>query len=288
MRAGLTVVIAVFNREKEIGRCLDSIGAQTVRPTQVIVVDDGSSDASAEVARSHHAVTSVLEQPHGGAAAARNTGLAAVETEWVMFFDSDDVMAPDHVESALSEASEDVDIVGWDIERVMLDGSRRVNFFEPKNIEWHNLMHGTMATQRYMARTKLVRDAGCWNPRALIWNDIELGSRILKFKPRVVKVPGCRVTVYESAKSITGLSWKENIEKYKVTLGLLAETLGPEREEWIALKTAILAADVWREDKVTGRALYQGIARKSFKVRLGYLYRRLGGRGYARIVGFRF
>ena len=70
------VVIPVFNGERYLGEAIASVCAQSYRPVEVIVVDDGSTDGSADIARSIPGVR-VLEQERGGPAVARNAGATA-------------------------------------------------------------------------------------------------------------------------------------------------------------------------------------------------------------------
>lgn len=280
----ITVVIPVYNREKELARCLDSIAAQTCLPARVIVVDDGSSDSTVVVAREHPLRPEVKETAHGGAAAARNVGLAHVETGWTMFFDSDDVMGPRHIESAASAISDNVDIVGWDVTEVSFDGRERVLRFEVPDIEWHNIMHGSMATLRYMARTELFRKAGGWNEKVRIWDDVELGMRLLRLHPRLTKINERNALQMCTTVSITGANWKDNFDKYATTFEAFRENIGYRHSDWIALKQAILAADVWREDREKGREIYEQIPHRSAAVRFAYHYRRRGLRGAARLL----
>ncbi|KQQ42954.1 glycosyltransferase family 2 protein [Nocardioides sp. Leaf307] len=105
--ADVTVVMPAMNRAHLIGRALDSIAAQTVRPSSVLVVDDASTDDTVRVAREHGA--SVLELAvNGGSGPARNRGIEAATTEWIAFLDSDDTWLPDHLETVLAEAGDRV------------------------------------------------------------------------------------------------------------------------------------------------------------------------------------
>lgn len=280
----LTVVIPVYNREVELKRCLDSIEAQSVLPSAIIVVDDGSTDRSVEVARAHSVGATVIPGPHLGSAAARNTGLEQVSTDWTMFFDSDDTMESDHIESAIRLVDNDVDVIGWDVRSVLNDGTAKILPFETIDMQWHNIMHATMATQRYMARTSIFREAGGWNSRLQIWNDIELGARILRLSPRIRKADGVRVNQYVGDKSMTGPSWDANTDKYPATFEALARTIGRDHPDWLDLKKAILAADIRRENSQSGLLLFKSITNKSFALRFAYYYRRLGGRGAARLL----
>lgn len=89
-----SVVIPAYNSERFLGEALASVSAQTYAPVETIVVDDGSSDGTAEVARAHPEAI-LIEQENSGPAAARNRGFKASCGEFIAFHDSDDVMTPD-------------------------------------------------------------------------------------------------------------------------------------------------------------------------------------------------
>jgi glycosyltransferase involved in cell wall biosynthesis len=92
-----SVVIPVLNGERFLGEAIQSVLAQSYRPIEVIVVDDGSTDGSVGVARSFPGVR-VLEEGHAGPAVARNIGARAATGEFLAFHDADDVLPPDKLE----------------------------------------------------------------------------------------------------------------------------------------------------------------------------------------------
>jgi glycosyltransferase involved in cell wall biosynthesis len=100
----VSVVMAAFNEEAFIGEALRSVSAQTYRPVEVIVVDDGSSDRTAEVAASHD--VRLLRLPHSGPSAARNAGLAVARGEYWTIFDADDVMPPERLSHQVAHMEE--------------------------------------------------------------------------------------------------------------------------------------------------------------------------------------
>ncbi|MEZ0491254.1 glycosyltransferase family 2 protein [Kineococcus sp. TBRC 1896] len=109
--ADVTVVMPAMNRAHLIGRALESIAEQTVRPREVIVVDDASTDDTVAVAREHGAT--VIELPvNGGSGPARNRGIEAATTEWIAFLDSDDAWHPDHLERVLASSVGHVLVAG--------------------------------------------------------------------------------------------------------------------------------------------------------------------------------
>lgn len=283
LRPGVTIVIPAYNRQDELKRCLDSIYAQTLRPAQIIVVDDGSTDLTADVARGHKAGVTLIEGPHAGAAAARNLGLENVTTEWTMFFDSDDTMNPDHIENAMKGASDSVDVVGWDVNYYYLSGKRRTFAFATRNLSWHNLMHGSFSTQRYMARTDLFRRAGGWNTSLTLWDDIELGERLLQLNPRVTKVGGRAVNIYQTDNSITGVRRSGTVDAARKAFEAFATLYTGPKSKWIDLKKAIEAGAVARENREAGSHFLKSLEPLSRASRVAYRYQRMGGRGTARL-----
>src|SRR5215207_9882789 len=92
----VSVIVPVFNRVKLVGRALDSVAAQTFQDYEVIVVDDGSTDGSADFIQNRGvAKVRVIRCPENrGAAAARNVGVAAASGHYIAFLDSDDTWEP--------------------------------------------------------------------------------------------------------------------------------------------------------------------------------------------------
>ena len=95
-RADVTVVIPAHDRAHVLPRALASVHGQTLRPAEIIVVDDGSSDETAAVAQ-QSGVTVLRHERSRGAGEARNTGICSATTRWIAFLDSDDEWAPHHL-----------------------------------------------------------------------------------------------------------------------------------------------------------------------------------------------
>lgn len=97
MSSELTVVVPVYNVEKYLSKCIDSLLGQTLNVDEIILVDDGSKDKSGEIAEEYAAKyknIKVIHQKNGGLSAARNTGIDAATKEYIAFVDSDDYIEP--------------------------------------------------------------------------------------------------------------------------------------------------------------------------------------------------
>ena len=90
----VSVVIATYNRGALIAPTLDSVLAQEPAPDEVLVVDDGSTDATAEWIRAHYPQVRVVTVPNGGTSLARNRGAQQAQGDVIVFLDHDDLMLP--------------------------------------------------------------------------------------------------------------------------------------------------------------------------------------------------
>jgi glycosyltransferase involved in cell wall biosynthesis len=93
-RGRVTVVIPCYNQAEYLGEAIESVQAQTYRSFEIVVVDDGSTDATAAVAGRYPGVR-LLRQPNAGLSAARNAGLALARGDRLVFLDADDRLLPD-------------------------------------------------------------------------------------------------------------------------------------------------------------------------------------------------
>ncbi|MFC8877628.1 glycosyltransferase family 2 protein, partial [Streptomyces ardesiacus] len=100
MAPRLSVIVPIYDVERYLPACLDSLAAQTFRDFEVLMVDDGSPDNSAAIAEEYAARDprfKLIRKENGGLGAARNTGMThlAPESEFLTFVDSDDLIPPD-------------------------------------------------------------------------------------------------------------------------------------------------------------------------------------------------
>lgn len=122
----VSVIIPVYNAEKYIRECLLSINSQSLKELEIICVDDGSADNSAEIIKGmmeDDRRIKYIHQENKGAPAARNNGLRHSSGKYCMFFDSDDILYPDALESMVELIEkENADIVMGDYNDIDADG----------------------------------------------------------------------------------------------------------------------------------------------------------------------
>lgn len=108
----ISVVVPVYNVAKLLSRCIDSIIAQTLRPLEIILVDDGSPDDSGAICDSYadkFDYIRVIHKSNGGLSSARKAGFKEANGELIVFIDSDDYIAPEYLEK-LSAPMADPDV----------------------------------------------------------------------------------------------------------------------------------------------------------------------------------
>lgn len=105
----VSVIVPVYNVEKYLKRCVESILAQTYRDLEIILVDDGSKDSSGDICEELKILDPrivVIHKENGGLSSARNAGMDIAKGEYFGFVDSDDYIEPDMFETLLTAALE--------------------------------------------------------------------------------------------------------------------------------------------------------------------------------------
>lgn len=306
MQQRFSIVIPVYNRAPVLPRVLDSVAAQTWRPLHLVLVDNASTDASARVMRewaAAHACAdleiSLLTEYAHGAAAARNRGLREVRSSYMLFFDSDDALAPEAVSRymAVFQSDSSVDIVCADCMYHPIGRLPRLVRARGGALLDTHIHHCLLRTQAYAVRTELLREAGGWNEQARIWDDWELGVRLLLRNPTVRLEHFVAADIYESEESLTGRSYSEKALYYETPIKAVeqaAQTSGhPAARRVMALmcyRRMMLAALFAREGRedlalpLRDEVLGNVSRRMGLLLRAAYIYIRCGGRGFDRIL----
>lgn len=197
----VSVVIPVFNGGSLVGDAIRSALGQTLAPAEVIVVDDGSTDDTAEVVRAFPTVRHMRVR-NGGAGRARNKGVAASSGEWIAFCDHDDLWRPDYLASFAACVTAHstfgfcnfVDVVdGRWTDRQQFSGLKP-DFFANLGVPlYRNLVdHNPIWPSATMIRRKFFDQIGRFNPRfsRFATEDLEFTLRCNEYaNPVVMRAP---------------------------------------------------------------------------------------------------
>lgn len=115
----ISVIVPVYNAEKSLCRCIDSILTQTYQDFELLLIDDGSKDSSGTICDSYAAKDSrikVFHKPNGGVSSARNLGIDNAQGEWLTFVDADDWVYPLWLQSLMQfDGKYDLAVIGFEV-----------------------------------------------------------------------------------------------------------------------------------------------------------------------------
>jgi glycosyltransferase involved in cell wall biosynthesis len=205
MKPLVSILIPAYNSEEWIADTLQSAIAQTWQRKEIIVVDDGSRDRTAELARRFASEeVAVVSTRNQGASAARNHALQLSKGDYIQWLDADDLLAPDKIERQLAALQDS------DSRRVLLSSpwayfnyrTRRAHFV-PTSL-WHDLspiewlllkmsenLH--MQTATWLTSRELAEAAGPWDTRLMSDDDGEYYCRVLLASEGTRFVPEAKV-----------------------------------------------------------------------------------------------
>lgn len=182
MPISVGVVIPTFNRAHTLGRALDSVLAQTLRPRQIVVVDDGSTDATAELLAKYPDVER-LRQENCGVSAARNLGIRHCGCDWIALLDSDDEWLPEKLRVQFEALAENPGYRLIHCDEIWIRNGRRVNPADRhrKRGGWifeYCLPLCVISPSAAVIEKSLLEEAGGFNERLPACEDYDLWLRI--------------------------------------------------------------------------------------------------------------
>lgn len=193
----VSVIVPVYNVEKYLANCLDTLVKQTLTDIEIIVVNDGATDSSAEIIKEYAAKYSnivALEKTNGGLSDARNYGLPFAKGEYIGYVDSDDYVDYDMYELLYKKAKEgDYDVVECDLHHVFPDGSIDTEVGERITDKKEMFMMGRSVVWNKIYKRDWLLETGVSFPKGCIYEDVEFFCKL---------VPSIRSYAYVDAASI--------------------------------------------------------------------------------------
>jgi len=197
---GVSIIVPAFNAEEYLSQCLESVLTQTYPHWELILVDDGSSDATGaiaqEIAQRDRRVR-IIQQPNQGSCAARNNGARLANYDWLAFLDADDWWEPSYLSAlmAVADADPTLDAVRCSWNRVTADGTVIETFLAHHRQSAFRtcvLEHG-LQVDSCMMRRGLFEAAGSFDPEMVVSQDWD-------FWPRIART-GARFGIVETVQS---------------------------------------------------------------------------------------
>lgn len=181
----ISVIIPTYNASRKLPYSIDSALNQTYPNSEIIVVDDGSSDDTEQLIRRRYPTVRYIHQPNGGPAKARNTGIAAARGALIAFLDADDLWSPDKLALQLAYLQHHPDIGMVFTENLVIDAAGRLLDSSRKR---RDLMAGDLVrnifdrsgltTSTVMVRSGVLRRVGGFEEGLITGEDDNLWMRI--------------------------------------------------------------------------------------------------------------
>ena len=158
MRPFVSLIIPVYNCENYLKRCLDSVFAQDYDNYEVICIDDGSTDKSAEILKDYD--VRYIYQDNAGQAAARNRGIEEAKGEWICFVDADDAIESNYLSALVNGIREETGLVVCRIRRINEDGTDNVDVLKKYGLLTINeaLVTVNIGPTNKLIRKDIIRD----------------------------------------------------------------------------------------------------------------------------------
>ena len=189
--AKVSIVVPVYNVEKYLAKCLDSLLSQTYKDIKIIVVNDGSPDNCQniidEYQKNNPEIIESYIKENGGLSDARNFGLKYVDSEYVCFVDSDDYIENNLVERCIETIQKDnSDLVHFNYCRDNFETNEKENIINRIEAGVYNLKednyilaYSANAAWNKMYKTKLFKENNIEFPKGLLYEDLATTTRIL-------------------------------------------------------------------------------------------------------------
>ena len=179
----VSVIIPAYNRIATLARAIDSVLAQSHKVEEIIVVDDGSTDATSEVAKMYPEVL-LLRQKNMGVSSARNNGVMMASSEWIAFLDSDDVWHPEKIARQIKFHKQSSSLkISYTDEQWVRDGKMVTlpkKYQKPSQTTFENsLDYCNIAPSSVLIEKKLFDKVGAFDEALEVCEDYDLWLRIL-------------------------------------------------------------------------------------------------------------
>jgi glycosyltransferase involved in cell wall biosynthesis len=185
MKPQISIIVPIFNVERYLPACLDSLLGQTLRDIEIICVEDCSKDSSPEILARYAAQDSrirvVKHDTNRGLSAARNTGMCAASAPWMLFVDSDDLVSSRICERTLNAAASSGADVVFFAHAAFLDGASSPPEPEESALSFparRELLRRQAFAWTKLVRTTLLKDRGIEFPEGLCFEDVPVHWRL--------------------------------------------------------------------------------------------------------------
>ena len=179
----ISVVIPTYNRIELLKRSIDSVINQTIKPSEIIIVDDGSNDVTEAMVKKKYDSLKIIKQKNKGVSAARNSGIKASSGEWICFLDSDDEWKNDKLEKQITAVANNSDYKFFHSNEIWIKNGKRINQKKKHKKYGGDIFKKCLDMCRISPSSVLIdksifEEIGFFNENLVVCEDYELWLRI--------------------------------------------------------------------------------------------------------------
>ncbi len=171
----ISVIVPVYNVERYLERCLESIINQTLKDIEIICVNDGSTDGSIKILNKYASQITIINKENGGLSDARNKGLECISAPYTAFVDSDDWIKEDTFEEAYKSIEKyKTDFVCFGSQKVYENGKieiQKLPFKGYQKMDYKKIRKTPVTVWSKLFRSSIIKDKKCIFPKGYNYED---------------------------------------------------------------------------------------------------------------------
>jgi O-antigen/teichoic acid export membrane protein/glycosyltransferase involved in cell wall biosynthesis len=272
----ISVIIPACNAAPYLKRCIDSALTQTFQAVEILVVDDGSTDETAEIVAGYGDKVRYVRQDNAGVSAARNAGIRLARGEWIALLDADDQWRPHHLANAVAVLQKHPDLKWYgapsnqylqETGQVLLNLERKSRHILPDADYFDDYMvafppRAWFATATMVIHNSVFKHVGLFDPERRVGEDLDMWFRIGLKYPKVGYGPEVACNKYERGDSLSrsrisnpGKALQRYMEAEKLALGIGPDARRRAEPRIMYWVTKLLKASINRSDCQAVRAV---------------------------------
>jgi glycosyltransferase involved in cell wall biosynthesis len=262
----VSIIIPTFNRAWSIHRAIDSVLDQNYKNFELIVVDDGSTDATPTILSGYREAIKRINQRNSGVSAARNRGIAEASGRLITFLDSDDYWLPQKLSTQVDFFASHPDAVICQTEEIWIKNSRRMNpkkrHQKPSGMMFSQSLHLCLISpSAVMIRKELFDEAGVFDETLPACEDYDLWLRVTcRYPVHLIDTP----LIVKTGGHPDQLSASPSLDKYRITAilkilksGLLTESQHKDAVTSLKQKCKIYADGCRKRGRMDEASYYE-------------------------------